>query len=158
MSSNCKHPTCIDAATCRRGKTARSVKPLRKVKKKSIPQLIGIAQKLINAHVRDRDSQGGYFTCISCGKDFPVSKMNAGHYVPVARCSFLRLNELNIHGECVGCNCFDEFHLIGYRMNLVNKIGEETVKWLEDNRHTTKRWTRAELEEIINTYSKRKAA
>ena len=78
--------------------------------------------------------------------------MNAGHYVPQKGGSHLRFNEFNVNGECVFCNGFDEFHLIGYRKNLIDKIGIDMVNWLESNRHTVKKWTRAELDEIIEKY------
>jgi hypothetical protein len=79
--------------------------------------------------------------------------MDAGHYVPQKGGSYLRFHEWNINGECKGCNGFDQFHLIGYRKRLIDKIGEDAVKWLEENRHTVKKWTRSELEEIINKYN-----
>ena len=77
--------------------------------------------------------------------------MNAGHYVPVNG-SFLRFHEWNVNGECQGCNGFDKFHLIGYRKNLIIKIGLEAVEYLESNRHTLKKWTQAELQEIKDKY------
>jgi len=92
------------------------------------------------------------FKCISCGQIFPCSSMNAGHYVPVARSKFLRFNEWNTNGECEGCNCFDEFHLIGYRKNLIEKIGLPAVEWLESNSRKLKKYTREELQEIIQKY------
>jgi hypothetical protein len=124
-----------------------------KVKKLTpLPRLMKKAQEVFNKHIRKRDSEDGYFTCISCSRVLPVDKMNAGHYVPVRGCSYLRLHEWNNNGECEGCNCFDEFHLIGYRKNLIEKIGVEAVEWLELNRHTPKKYTRQELEEIIEKY------
>jgi len=120
--------------------------------KKPLPKLLKEAQKYFNAYIRKRDSEDGYFTCISCSKTLPVSKMNAGHYVPVKNCSFLRLDDWNTNGECQYCNCFDEFHLIGYRKNLIQKIGLEAVEWLESNNRTLKKWTREELESLINKY------
>lgn len=125
------------------------------IKKKSsnpLPRLKAKAQEAVNAYIRKRDSEGGYFTCISCGRVHPVSNMDAGHYVPVKGSDFLRYHEFNINGECKGCNGFDEFHLIGYRKNLIEKIGLDAVEWLNENRRTVKKWTRAELEEIINKY------
>lgn len=120
----------------------------------TIPKLTAKAQKVFNAYVRQRDSEDGYFTCISCGKTLPISMMNAGHYVPQKNSSFLRFNEFNVNGECQYSNGFDEFHLIGYRKNLINKIGLEMVEWLEDNARTTKKWTRTELNDIITKYGK----
>jgi 5-methylcytosine-specific restriction endonuclease McrA len=133
---------------------------MKKKKAISVTKLKGKAQKIFNAYIRSRDSQDGYFICISCGRTLPVDKMNAGHYVPVKGGSMFIMDEWNVNGECEGCNCFDEFHLIGYRRNLINKIGEDAVKYLEDNRRKEKKWTRTELEQIIITYGsvKRKAA
>lgn len=118
----------------------------------TIPKLTAKAQKVFNAFIRSRDSQDGYFTCISCGKTLPVEQMNAGHYVPQKNSSFLRFNEYNVNGECQYSNGFDEFHLIGYRRNLIDKIGLDMVEWLEANARVTKKWSRTELNEIIERY------
>ena len=136
-------------------------KPVKAVKPKSkraptVAELTKKAQVVFNRYIRERDSSGGYFVCIACGCEQPVSKMNAGHYVPVKNSSLLRFNEWNVHGECVGCNLFDQFHLVGYRKRLIEKIGLETVGWLEAQARVTHKWTRSELEEIIETYGKRR--
>jgi ribonuclease I len=112
-----------------------------------IPKLLERTQKVFNKYIRERDRG---LPCISCGK---YNELQAGHYVPQKGGSYLRFHEWNVHGECQGCNGFDQFHLIGYRRNLVNKIGEDAVKWLEENRHVVKKWTRSELEEIIQKYN-----
>ena len=79
--------------------------------------------------------------------------MNAGHYVPV-RCSYLRFNEWNVNGECISCNGFDGFHLIGYRKNLIEKIGLDAVEWLERMREEKKihQWKQNDLVEIMINY------
>jgi hypothetical protein len=45
-------------------------------------------------------------------------------------------------------------NLIRYRQGLVERYGEQKVLELEDsaNRNRLKKWTREELEEIINQY------
>ena len=118
----------------------------------TIPKLTAKAQKVFNKFIRERDSENGYFTCISCGKTLPIEQMNAGHYVPVKNSSALRFNEYNVNGECQYSNGFDEFHLIGYRKNLIDKIGEGMVIYLEQNSRLVKRWSRTELNEIIERY------
>lgn len=168
MSKTCRHPTCYDSEYCRRPvkekkiyqlkRTAlkQSMKSTKKKKLTPLPKLKAKAQKIFNAYIRERDSQDGFFTCISCGQTLPTDLMDAGHYVPQKGGSFLTLHEFNVNGECKKCNGFDPFHLIGYRKNLIGKIGEDAVKWLEDNRHVVYKWTRAELEDIIETYSQPK--
>ena len=119
----------------------------------TLPKLTAKAQKIFNSYIRKRDSEDGYFTCISCGKTLPIDKMNAGHYVPVKNSSALRFDEYNVNGECAGCNAFDEFHLIGYKNNLTEKIGSKMIKQLEKNSRQLKKWTREELNEIIKLYT-----
>lgn len=110
------------------------------------------AQKIFNAWIRKRDSKDGYFVCISCGLLKPEEFMDAGHYVPVKTGSFFRYDEDNVHGECRYCNRFNDFHLIGYRKNLINKIGIEKVEFLEQNSRRIKKWERNELLSIVAKY------
>jgi hypothetical protein len=118
----------------------------------TIPKLTAKAQKVFNSYIRFRDSEDGHFVCISCGRTLTTDLMDCGHYAPVKQSSFLRFNEYNCSGECKKCNGFDEFHLIGYRKNLINKIGLEMVEWIDANYRTPKKWTRSELLEIIEKY------
>ena len=120
----------------------------------TIPKLTAKAQKIFNAYIRQRDSQDGYFTCISCGQTKTTDLMDAGHYVPVKGSSALRFDEYNVNGECKSCNGFDQFHLIGYRRNLIDKVGERKVMELEQQHRLIKKWSRTELNEIIETYGK----
>ena len=120
----------------------------------TIPKLTAKAQKVFNTYIRQRDSIDGYFTCISCGQIKTTDLMDAGHYVPVKGSSALRFDEYNVNGECKSCNGFDQFHLIGYRRNLIDKVGERKVMELEQQHRLIKKWTRTELNEIIETYGK----
>lgn len=122
----------------------------------TIPKLTAKAQKVFNAYIRKRDSDNGYFTCISCGQTKDTTQMDAGHYVPVKGSSALRFDEYNVNGECKSCNGFDQFHLIGYRRNLINKVGERKVMELEYQHRLIKKWTRTELNEIISKYGETK--
>jgi hypothetical protein len=125
-------------------------------KKKAIPlsKLKAKAIKVFNSYIRERDKALG---CISC----PTGSVDhAGHYMNAGQHSALKFDENNVHGQCVGCNCYKHGNLIRYRQGLVNKIGETAVKELEATANTVKKWTRQDYEEIINTYGsiKRKAA
>ena len=118
----------------------------------TIPKLITKAQTIFNRYIRQRDSEDGYFTCISCGHVKAIDLMDAGHYVPVKGSSALRFDEYNVNGECKRCNGFDQFHLIGYRRNLIDKVGERKVKELEQQHRLIKKWSRYELQAIIEYY------
>jgi len=115
-------------------------------KLKSLPNLTKEAQEVFNTYIRSRDFG---LVCISC-KGSHV--LQAGHFVPVYNSSLLRYNEWNVNGECRRCNAFDEFHVINYRKNLIDKIGKDAVEWLIKNQRSKKVYTRLELNEIIEKY------
>ena len=113
-----------------------------------LPKLLEKTQKVVNAYVRKRDEG---LPCISCGS---TNANQAGHYFPVKGHSALRFNEWNINLQCASCNMYKHGNQAMYRIGLVEKIGEKAVKELEfeavNNR--VKKWTRTELEEIIDKY------
>lgn len=113
----------------------------------SIPRLLKKAQTVFNAWIRERDKYAG---CISCGA--PVSE--AGHYFSAGHHSALRFNELNVNGQCTRCNCFLSGNLIKYRQGLIKKYGEQKVALLENcaDLHKVRKWSRFELETLINLY------
>ena len=119
---------------------------------KTLPKLKKEAEKYVNAYVRKRDAE---LPCISCGKH---KVLQAGHYYPVKGYDGLRFNTDNIHGECAGCNCFDESHLIHYTKNIKDRIGLERFEELEkaaaDYKMNGYKYTRSELTEIIEKYKK----
>lgn len=123
------------------------VKKQKTVTVASIPELKKTAQKYFNKYIRLRDRD---LPCISCQGN--CGKVDAGHYIAQGSSGALRYNEDNVHAQGVGCNRWKHANLVEYRVNLVKKIGEDRVKWLEAHRHDVKKWSREELEEIINKY------
>ncbi len=119
----------------------------------SLPKLKAKLQIIFNEFIRLRDKDQ---PCISCGQYKPLQ---AGHYYSVKGYDGLRFDELNCHGECSGCNCFDESHLIGYGENLLERIGDIKFYRLkakaQDYKKDGYKWSRTELEEKIKYYSQR---
>lgn len=114
-----------------------------------LPKLLEKTQKIVNAYIRRRDEG---LPCISCGS---YEANQAGHFISVRQSSALRFNEFNINLQCAGCNKYKYGNPIMYRMNLIDKIGETSVKELEyEFKHNRlKKWTRDELFEIMKKYS-----
>lgn len=118
-----------------------------------LPKLLQKAQKVFNAHIRERDENLG---CISCGGEV----QQAGHYFSQGQHSALRFGlpqsyaYFNTNGQCIRCNMYLSGNLIKYRQGLVKRYGEEFVKKLEENAdlEKLKKWSRAELELIIEIY------
>lgn len=124
-----------------------------KKKDKTLPQLKNELQTVFNEFIRLRDSEK---PCISCGEFKPLQ---AGHFFAVKGYDALRFNEDNVHGECAGCNCFNESHLIYYHDRLIERIGQERVDELKLCAETYKRlgykWSKSELKELIIEYKER---
>ena len=111
--------------------------------------------KVFQFYIRLRDAMpGGYCKCISCSKVVPFEKIQAGHYLSRRHMS-TRWCEDNVNGECSTCNIMDGDHLITYRKNLIKKIGEKKVEWIEAYAHDTRKWDDFELVLMIKDYAKK---
>lgn len=133
--------------------------------------------KVFSIYVRMRDSKEfhhKYFRCISCGRVLPIEKADAGHYVGRANMS-VRFNEDNVNSECSWCNRFQSSHLLGYRRNLIGKLGmmeykrlhpstpinsaevkrlgEQKVDLLEIMGHQSRKWSVFELQQLYKYYA-----
>lgn len=122
-----------------------------KRKELTLPKLLKKAQDTFNRFTRERDRDKD---CISCG----AQVTEAGHYFSAGHYSALRFNEMNVNGQCTRCNCFLHGNLIEYRKGLIKRYGEPKVLWLENSAALrVKKWTRFELQIIIDTYKIKKA-
>ena len=76
---------------------------------------------------------------------------DAGHYRSVGANPELRFEELNCNSQCVRCNRELSGNVANYRINLLKKIGEENLAWLEGS-HEPKRYKIDDLKEVIAKY------
>jgi hypothetical protein len=116
----------------------------------TIQDYIKLAQQTFNKYIRLRDKGN---VCISCQK-IP-KKENAGHFYNANNHYNVRFDENNVHLQCEHCNTFLSGNLINYRENLLKKIGAEEFNVLEGKSKVTRKFTKEELKEIINTYKKK---
>lgn len=107
--------------------------------------------KVFSEYIRLRDSNGRFFKCISCGNLKPYGQADCGHYYS-RRHMATRFDEDNCHAECRSCNRFKADHLIGYRENLIAKIGQKRfdLLWLKSSQ--MKHWSDFELKALIDVY------
>lgn len=96
-----------------------------RLKSKSVPELVKLADKHFNAFIRLRDVQRG---CVSCNS-FKVEY--ASHFYSAGNYKALRYIEDNVHGSCVKCNVFLRGNLLEYRQRLLKRIGAERLEKLE---------------------------
>lgn len=112
------------------------------------------AQAAFNAWVRERDAG---LPCISCGSQpsdsnlATGSRFDAGHYRSVGANPELRFEPLNCHRQCVRCNQHLSGNVVNYRLNLIKRIGQDNVDWLERD-HEPKHYGKQDLIEIRDYY------
>lgn len=110
--------------------------------------------KVFSAYIRLRDTMpNGCFRCISCGQIKRFEQGDCGHYHSRTHMG-TRWEPDNCHMECRGCNRASADHLIGYRRNLVDKIGLDRINRLEMMAHSQKHWMDFELQEKINYFTR----
>ena len=109
------------------------------------------AQFFFNKFIRLRDKNN---SCISCNIKLP-EKYDAGHFWNKQNHSNVTYNELNVHAQCVTCNQHKHGNLINYRDNLIEKIGIDKYNELQDLSKITKKWSKEELQAIIDIYKKK---
>lgn len=105
------------------------------------------AQSAFNAWVRYRDRSK---PCVSCGTVEAV-QWHAGHYRSVGACPALRFEPLNAHKQCSQCNDWKAGNIVEYRLNLIERIGPEALRFLEGP-HEPKKWTIPQIQAIAEHY------
>lgn len=106
-------------------------KAIREVKERVKPraEYMKEAQAVINRYVRLRDAHLG---CVSCDRPSTwQGQWHASHYRSRGAAPHLRFNLHNIHKACSICNNHLSGNIMGYRPELVRRIGAQGVEALE---------------------------
>lgn len=127
---------------------------MRKRKGKATPirSLIAKADREFSKYIRMRDAdEGGTVSCVSCGSLHHWRDVHAGHWIKRQH-QAVRFDERNVAAQCVRCNlhmggCQDEFGAY-----VLRKYGEAAFNELLRLKRTAKKWTRGEVEELIEHY------
>lgn len=111
--------------------------------------------KVYSRYIRLRDAYpNGMIRCISCGRVLPFDQFDCGHYFSRYHLS-TRWDEHNCNAECIRCNRFDPNHLVGYKRNLIAKIGQKAYDELERKHNEIGEMPSAEeFKELIAGYRK----
>jgi hypothetical protein len=120
---------------------------VRKEKLKSRADHLKDTQQAFNAWVRERDAE---LPCVSCGRHHE-GQWHAGHYRTVSAHPAIRFEPLNVWKQCAPCNTHKSGDLLNYRLELIRRIGEEKVAWLEGP-HEPKKYTIDELKALTALY------
>ena len=146
---------CLEAECVRVWVESEKAKQWKKTKAKAKQDLMTLSdylrltQQIFNKYIRLRDKRQ---PCISCGAKAGTYTITAGHYFPSTNKS-VTFNEDNLHGQCwYNCNSSKSGNLAEYRLGLIQRIGLERLEQLELESRKTKKWTKEELQEIMQKY------
>lgn len=121
-------------------------------KNKSLNYLLTNTRNICHDYIKLRDK---HKPCISCGQPWH-SDFQAGHFYKAELFSTLKFEELNIHGQCPGCNIGKEGNESEYRVNLPKRIGLLDFNYLNalaDKDHSIDfKWDREVLKEVRAYY------
>ena len=119
------------------------------MKKPTIRNLKKHAWRVWSKHIRYRNADSkGYTECYTCRQRFPASEMHAGHW----KHRRLDFDYFNIHPQCAKCNLYGHGKLDLYTQRLVEDHGIAKVKEKAREAEIIHKYTREELEEIIEKY------
>ena len=154
LQQACSVPCAIQLANAKRDKSARvAIQNERKATRiakdriKNRGEWAREAQQAFNAWIRERDKG---LPCISCGRHH-TGQLHAGHYRSRGAHPELTYEPLNCNLQCAPCNTFKSGNVVEYRINLLKKIGQEALDWLEGP-HDPKKYTIDELRQIRDDY------
>jgi hypothetical protein len=57
--------------------------------------------------------------------------------------------------QCEACNTYLSGNLLNYQIGIEKRIGAQRLMELQGKAHETKKWTKDELKQIIETYKQK---
>jgi hypothetical protein len=127
----------------------------KKKKADTTRSLVAKLDRVYSRFIRMRDADNeGRVNCVTCGRQFHWTEVHCGHWIKRQHMA-VRWDERNTASQCVR----DNLHMGGcqdvYGKYIIDRYGLDAFNELLAKKHETKKWTRGELEEMIQTYSER---
>lgn len=122
-----------------------------KTKEVKLGTLIKEADEIFSKFIRYRDMKDGKIHCFICGTPVKFAEAQAMHYI-VRDEMPTRYDELNVHGGCQTCNCYDPEHHQRYHLRMIDVYGIGRVQNLRTKSRGMQKFMRFELQEIIDKY------
>ena len=126
---------------------AKKVKTHAKLKK----ELDAVFSKYIRWYYADAN---GYVECYTCGQVKPVKEMQAGHFQS-RRHNSTRWEFNNVRPQDARCNMFAQGEQYLFGQKLKAEIGEEAVEELVQLSHKSVKFSKADLEYLIDLYKEK---
>ena len=113
------------------------------------------AWKAFSLYIRHRDSLDGEICmCCSCGRIYPLKKMQAGHFIP-GRSNAVLFEENGVHAQCYGCNVGKGGNWPGYYEFMLAKYGETEILRQLSERNKIIQYKTSDYLEIAEKYTQK---
>ena len=150
LQKTCSTKCAIDYAKLKEAGKRSQLNEIRNEREsiEKLSSVINYTEKVVHDYVRMRDKGK---PCVSCGRDWD-SSFQAGHRFDKKQYNRIRFDLDNIHGQCPGCNQYNDGNYNAYHLRLPKRIGMVEYQKLEKRAEIALRiphtYTRYELKEI----------
>lgn len=125
--------------------------------KKKLP-LSSLEKKLdrvFSIFIRKRHAdEGGTVSCVTCGKLMHWTESHAGHFIKRQHRS-TRWRPTNVHPQCPGDNTYRGGLQDEYARFIVQTYGLPEFNDLMESKHKVSKFTRSDLEDLIQSYQRK---
>jgi len=122
-------------------------------KEKTLSKLIAELDTVFALYVKLRDcDSSGIVTCFVTGERLWYLDCDAAHFVPRAQMS-TRFMEMNVHATSRETNRYDPDHINKYAEKMALKYGHMAVDQLEKDAKSLQKFTRSDLNDMIEEYT-----
>jgi hypothetical protein len=126
------------------------------VKRKKLKSLSSLENKLdrvFSTYIRKRDAdEGGTVSCVTCGRLMFWKEAHCGHFIKRQHRS-VRWDERNAAVQCPRDNAYMGGRQDDFARYVIQKYGQQTFDELMQKKYEVKKFSRAELQEMIERYS-----
>jgi hypothetical protein len=114
--------------------------------------LIDKVDRAFNRTIKQKHANaGGWVECCTCGIAMHWQEADAGHFIKCQHMA-VRWDERNVHPQCQQCNHWKGGAQDEYARFIIKKYGIETFDELMTLKRTTRKYTMAELRELLEQY------
>lgn len=125
------------------------------MKKPTLRTLKAKCWKVFSEWIRRKDADaGGTNYCFTCGQPKFWKELQAGHFIG-GRTNAVLFNEDIVNPQCLMCNVFLHGNYGKYTLKMIDLHGREKVEEFLALKHKTVKYTRSDLEEMIETYKQK---
>lgn len=108
--------------------------------------------KVFSQYIRLKDAdEGGTTQCVTCGKLEYWKDLDCGHYIKRQHRS-TRWEVTNCGPQCSRCNRYMGGNMDEFADYIYRNYGGEEMRRLMQLKHQARKFTRTDLEEMIETY------